>query len=54
MSMNLLVVVAIVWWMGIAALLRRERARDDAASYQMSGEWLARWHQTHSVSQKRR
>ena len=41
---NLVITVGLIWWLGVVAHNRREKARNHAADYQMSDAWLARWH----------
>ena len=48
--MELIVAVALVWWLAVRAQDRRERARNEMTDYQMSDGWVARWHHTHRGS----
>lgn len=49
--MGLVVATAMAWWL-VITLTRREKARD-AAGYQMSDQWLVRWHVRQSSSSPR-
>jgi hypothetical protein len=42
--MNLVVAFGIVWCLGMLAYNRRAKTRDQAASYQLSDAWRARWY----------
>jgi hypothetical protein len=44
---EVIVAVGIVCWLAVRAQRWRERARDEAAHYQLSEGWVARWHHTH-------
>ena len=48
--MTEIILVGILWSVAMAAERLREAARAEAADYQVSREWVSRWHRTQRSS----